>query len=251
METLSFKNLAGIILLPARADGVEGWMAFDTGAMQTSLHSRYFPDQAGEAKQVAFFHEGMAVGSVQETTLRELSLGAVTVRDLPVIRMDMAYVEDSLRAVEPELRFLGSVGMEAFGHAPVLLDYEHSTVIVSPDVSVEGAEKIPLSMEALPVVTLELAGEPHRFVLDTGANTCLLAAELAGRIDAAPLPDAPGVYVLPEVRAGTRVYPDINAVFTDLTHIRDRVEVDGVIGGQILSARPALLDFPHAAVYLF
>ena len=39
METIAFKDLAGIVLIPAQANGIEGWFAFDTGAMQTALNS--------------------------------------------------------------------------------------------------------------------------------------------------------------------------------------------------------------------
>ncbi len=251
MENIEFKNLAGIMLIPARANGVEGWFAFDTGAMQTSLNRSYFPELVGETKQVAIFDENVALSGAAETNLQELVFGNIAVNDLPVILMDMTYVETSLRTVEPDIRFLGSIGMEAFGNVPILLDYEHSKITAAPDIDTDGAEKFPLSMEALPVITLELAGESHRFVLDTGANTCLLSSELSGTITATPLPDSPGVYVISSVKAGTHQYQNVNAVFTDLSHIRDRVDVDGVIGYQILSPQLSLLDFPNAALYLF
>ena len=251
MENIEFKNLAGIMLIPARANGVQGWFAFDTGAMQTSLNRSYFPELVGETKQVAIFDENVALSGAAETNLQELVFGNTAVNDLSVILMDMTYVETSLRTVEPDIRFLGSIGMEIFGNVPILLDYEHSRITTAPAIDTNGAEKLPLAMEALPVIILELAGTPHRFVLDTGANTCLLSSELSGKIAATPLPDSPGVYVIPSVKVGTHQYQNVNAVFTDLSHIRDRVDVDGVIGYQILSPQLSLLDFPNAALYLF
>lgn len=255
MEKIDFKNILGIILIEADAGDVEGDFAFDTGAMQTSLNGKYFPELLGENKEVALFNEGMAVNGAVLSTLHELAFGNIKVYDLSVIRMDMDYVENALRTVEPDIRFLGSVGIEAFGGAAILLDYEHSVITVAPDVSddvnVCGAEKLPLYIEGLPVVELEIAGETHRFVLDTGANTCLLSSELADRIDAAPLADSPGVYVVPEIKAGSRVYKNVNAVFTDISQIRERRDVDGVIGYQILSQQLSLLDFPNKALYLF
>lgn len=251
MEKIDFKNILGIILIKADAGDVEGYFAFDTGAMQTSLNGKYFPELLGEEKEVALFNEGMAVNGAVLSTLHELAFGNIKVYDLPVIRMDMDYVENALRTVEPDIRFLGSVGIEAFGGAAILLDYEHSVITVAPDVSTCGAEKLPLYIEGLPVVELEIAGEAHRFVLDTGANTCLLSSELADKIDAAPLADSPGVYVVPEIKAGSRVYKNVNAVFTDISQIRERRDVDGVIGYQILSQQLSLLDFPNKALYLF
>lgn len=251
MEVMEFKNVAGIVLLPARADGVEGYFVFDTGAMQTSLNSGYFPDLEGVDREVALFNGEMDVHGATETTLRELNLGSFTARDLKVLRMDVAYVENSLKTVEPDVRLLGSVGLEVFGDAPILLDYANSRLTLSPEIDTREAEKIELSREALPVITAELAGEPHRFVLDTGANTCLLSGELSEKVPAAPLQDTPGVYVVPEIRVGTRAYKDFNAVFTDISHIRSRVDVDGVIGCQILSPQLSLLDPANGALWLF
>ena len=251
MEKIDFKNILGIILIKADAGDVEGYFAFDTGAMQTSLNGKYFPELLGEEKEVALFNEGMAVNGAVLSTLHELAFGNIKVYDLPVIRMDMDYVENALRTVEPDIRFLGSVGIEAFGGAAILLNYENSVITVAPDVDTCGAEKLSLYLEGLPVMELEIAGEAHRFVLDTGANTCLLSSELADKIDAAPLADSPGVYVVPEIKAGSRVYKNVNAVFTDISQIRERRDVDGVIGYQILSQQLSLLDFPNKALYLF
>lgn len=251
MREIIFKNLAGIILIPARINGIEGWAAFDTGAMQTALNKNYFFELGGKTIEVAKFDGEVAAAGAMETHVREISLDGITINDLPVLLMDMAYVENSLRTVEPELCFLGSVGIEAVGKAPVLVDYERSMVTLDPDIDTDGTQRIPLSMEALPVITLELAGKPHRFVLDTGANTCLLSGELSGKIETFPVPNSPGVCTVPLIKAGGREYADVTAAFTDLSHIQKRVDVDGVIGYQIISKQLSLLDFPNGAFYLF
>ena len=251
MKEITFKNLAGIILIPARINGIEGWVAFDTGAMQTALNKHYFWGLGGETIEIAKFDREVATTGAIETHLREFSLDGITVNDLPVLLMDMAYVENSLRIFEPEFRFLGSVGIEAVEKAPVLVDYERTTVTLNPIIDTNDAEMFRLSMEALPVITLELAGKSHRFVLDTGANTCLLSSELLGKIETFPVPNSPGSCTIPMIKVGGREYADVTAVFTDLSHIQNRVDVDGVIGYQILSKQLSLLDFPNGALYLF
>ena len=251
MRDITFKNLAGIILISARVNGLEGWVAFDTGAMQTALNKNYFLELEGEAKKIARFDGEVATTGAMETHLREFSLDGITLDDLPVLLMDMAYVENSLRTLEPELHFLGSVGIEVAIKVPALVDYERSTVTLDPVIDTKDAEKIPLSMEALPIIILELAGEPHRFVLDTGANTCLLSSELSGKINVSPVSESPGIYTIPLIKVGGREYADVSAVFTDLSHIQGRVSVDGVIGCQVISKQLSLLDFPNDALYLF
>lgn len=250
-RVITFKNLAGIVLLPAVIDGVEGLMAFDTGAMETALNKNRFPGLAGESKEIAKFDGAVGTAGAEELRLSRMTVGGVAVGDTSVLLMDMDYVEKSLRTLEPELCFLGSVGIDAFGRAPVLLDYERFTVTLSPDVDISGAEMFPLSMEALPVVTLRLGGKSRRFVLDTGANTCLLSAELAEAFPVTPVDGAPGVYTIPPVELGGRTFDGVPAVFTDLSHIKSRVDVDGVIGCHILSRQPSLLDFQGERLYLF
>lgn len=251
MEVIPFKNIAGIMLVPARADGVEGWFAFDTGAMQTTLNKKYFPELEGKSAEVVIFDKSLSDAAVTEIKLKEFTVGSCLTKDLPVILMDMTYVEKSLREVSPDVCFYGSISPEALKKASVLLDYKRSEITVDPEVSVDGAEKIPLCSQALPVIMLEIAGEPYRFVLDTGANTCLLSAELSDKISACPLQDSPGVYVIPEIKAGTHEYRNVNAVFTDISQISNKFEADGVIGYQILSEQLSLIDFSNNELYLF
>lgn len=124
-------------------------------------------------------------------------------------------------------------------------------MIVDPAIDLSNAEKIPLFSGALPVISMEIFGELHKFVLDTGANTCLLSADLKDKIAVTPLQGAPGVYVIPKIKVGTHEYRDVNAVFTDIFQIRAKVSADGIIGSQILSEQLSLLNIANNALYMF
>ena len=248
---IKFNPLAGLVLVKGQADGVEGLFAFDTGAMQTTLNKKYFPGFEGKRAKVAVFDKTMSDAAAAEILLGEFEVGGISAYGFPVMLIDMSYVEDALRAVDPEVCFYGSVGLDFFGKVPILLDYSRCEMTVDPDVSTDGAEKIPLCIGAFPVISVCLADGAHRFVLDTGANTCLLSAELCEKTDASPLEDAPGVYVLPKITVGTRDFHDINAAFADISQIRAKADVDGVIGGQILSQQPSLMDLSAGTLYLF
>ncbi len=251
MNTIRFKNIAKIMLIPGRADGAEGMFVFDTGAMQTSLNRKYFPDFEGKTAEVAIFDSSMAEAAAAEVTLREFSVGSVAAHDFPAMLFDMSYVENALRAVDSEVCIYGSVGMDFFGGAPILIDYERSEITVDPDIDVSGAEKIPLNVGALPVFSVEIGGEPHNFVLDTGANTCLMSGELADKITVSPIEDSPGVYTVQKILVGSHEYRNVEAVFTDISRIRAKFAADGVIGGQILSGQRSVIDFKNGALYLF
>lgn len=64
-KAIRFKNLAGILLLPANIGGVEGWMAFDTGTMQTALNRSYFPQLEGKAREIGKFDGQVVMEQVE------------------------------------------------------------------------------------------------------------------------------------------------------------------------------------------
>lgn len=247
---IKFNPLAGLVLVKGRADGVEGLFAFDIGAMQTTLNKKYFSGFEGKSAEVAVFDKGMSDRSAAEIVLGKFEVGDISASDFPAMLVDMSYVENALRAVDPEICFYGSVGLDFFGKAPILLDYGRCEMTVDPDVDLRTAERIPLNIGAFSTVSVGLDDGAHKFVLDTGANTCILSAELSGKIAASPLEGSPGVYVLPKITVGARSFCNINAAFADISQIRAKAEVDGVIGGQILSAQPSLIDFSAGALYL-
>ena len=251
MEIIHFKNVENILLVSGCADGVKGLFAFDTGAMQTALNKKYFSDFDGKNAEVAIFDSSEAVAAAAQVRIREFSVGNIVAHDVTALLLDMSYVEDELRKVDPSVAFYGSVNMDIFGNSPILLDYERSEITVEPDIDKSEAEKIPIYAGALPVITLKIGGEEHKFVLDTGANTCLLSSDLADKIFVKPSEEAEGLYVIPKIDVGSREYNDIEAVFTDISHIRAAVETDGVIGGQILSKQRSVIDIAGGALYLF
>ena len=251
MEIIHFENVEGLMMITGRADGVEGLFALDTGAMQTSLNKKYFSDFEGKSATVAIFDNVESEAAAAEVTVREFSVGNITVQGIKAMCIDMSYVENALRTVDPNVCFYGSVGMDFFGDSSILIDYERSEITVDPKINTSGAEKIPLYSGAQPVISLKIADEQHKVVLDTGANTCLLSSDLAGKIDVSPSEDTEGAYVIPKITVGTHEYSDITAVFSDISHIRAVVEADGVIGSQILSKQRSLIDIANNALYLF
>ena len=131
------------------------------------------------------------------------------------------------------------------------MDHENSKITFDSKIDINGAEKLPISMEILPVITLEIADEKHKFILDTGANTCLLSTELIGKIEVSPSPDSSEIYTIPMIKVGRHEYTNVFAIFADLSQIQDYVSIDGVIGSQVISKQLTLFDFQNSAIYLF
>ena len=247
---IDFKLVSGIILVPAAVNDEQGYLAFDTGAMQTALHQKHFPGLQGKTLEIAKFNDGVKSDTATETTIRSLTFAGVTIIDHPAMLMDLSYVEDSLAAFEPGLCLLGTMGIDIIRDFSVLLDYGQQKIILNPACGLERSTRIPLRMEALPVVDADIDGESHRFVLDTGANTCLLDAALQGRLPVQPMEGAPNVVQLAAISLRERSYHNVVSVFGDLTAIQKKVPVDGVIGYAVLSPQRSYLDFANQALYL-
>lgn len=250
MLSLDCKILSGIILIPASADGQSGFFAFDTGAMQTAVNRAYFSDIQGESVQIAKFSQEVVGDSASKGTLGSLSFSGIERRGLPVLIMDLGYVENALKTLDPDIRFLGTLGIDVIRDYTVFIDYSAPELILDSERTFEDCTEIPLSLDKLPVINLEIDGRKCDFVLDTGANTCLLGESFAGSQSIKPSAEQPGIVNVPAVRVGDREYENITAVISDISAIRKKVLVEGVIGYHILSPQRCILDFKRSRLLL-
>ena len=247
---IDFKLLNGIVLVPAVVNDEQGYLLFDTGAMKTGLHKKHFTDIQGKELEIAKFSGGMANDIAAEITIRRLSFSSVTLTDCDAMLMDLSYVENSLMIFDPSLRLLGTMGIDIIRNFTVLMDYGETKIMLNPLRGFKKYTCIPLHMEALPVVEVEINGEQYSFVLDTGANTCLLATALQDRFPVQPVDGAPNVFTISSVSLHNRPYSNIVSVFTDISAIQSKVSVDGVIGYHVLSPQRTYFDFVNQKLYL-
>ena len=243
MQTIVFRLVKGIMLIPATADGQEGYFAFDTGAMQTAVNRAYFPELQGNTIEIAKFTEGVKKTNAEEGMLTSLNVAGIAREQLPVL-MDLMYVEKELRTVDPEIRFLGTMGIDVIQAYNVLLDYEKQEIVLDPEQTDFASQRVaPMRLEKLPIIPVEIGGETMDFVLDTGASVCLLGERFRTMPGLTPVPDMPNVMMLPALTVAGKPYAQLMAVLSDITPIQQKVPVEGVIGYQVLSPQRSLLDF--------
>lgn len=250
MIKIPFKLADGIILISATANGKAGYFAFDTGAMQTAVNKAHFPEMQGEQIQIAKFTEGVQEASAAEGTFGTLRFSEIELSDLPVLIMDLMYVENALKDVMPDFIFLGTLGIDVIRNYTVLLDYQASEIILDPEHGFENQETIPMSCNKLPIIQVEAAGQVCDFVLDTGASFCLLGQGFQDIPQLLPSPETPNIVTVPVVRVGAREYKDITATVTNISAIQKKVPVEGVIGYQVLSPQRSILDFKNDRLLL-
>ncbi len=250
MISLDCKIINGIILIPAQADGQSGCFAFDTGAMQTAANKTHFKDIQGESVDIAKFSQEVVEDCANKGTLGSLKFSGVEKQELPVLIMDLSYVENALKTFDPDIRLLGTLGIDAIRDYSVFIDYSVPELILNPECTFGNCAEIPVVLEKLPVINLEIDGRKCDFVLDTGANTCLLGKSFEGSPDIRPSLEQAGIVNVPAIRVGDREYENITAVISDISAIREKVAVDGVIGYQILSQQRCILDFKAGRLLL-
>lgn len=218
--------------------------------MQTAVNRAYFSDIQGESVEIAKFSQEVVGDSANKGILGSLKFAEVEKCGLPVLIMDLGYVENALRGFEPDIRLLGTLGIDVIRDYTVFIDYGVPELILDSERTFEDCSEIPLSLDKLPVINLEIDGRKCDFVLDTGANTCLLGESFAGSQSIKPSAEQPGIVNIPAVRVGDREYENITAVISDISAIREKVMVDGVIGYQILSPQRCILDFKRSRLML-
>ena len=212
MIKIPYKLVNGIMLIPATANDKEGFFAFDTGAMQTAINKAYF--------------------------------------HMPVLIMDLMYAENALKKIMPDLKLLGSLGIDVIRNYTVLLDYTVNEIILDPEYAFENQTIIPMSCEKLPVIEVEAANRTCQFVLDTGANTCLLGQSFQDDPQLILVSETQNIVTIPIVHVGENDYKSITATISDISAIQKRVSVDGVIGYQILSPQRSVLDFKNNRIIM-
>ena len=245
MFRIPYKLVGGIMLIPVTANGKEGFFAFDTGAMQTAVNKVYFPEMHGEHIGIAKFSGEVTKGSAAEGILDTLSFSDIERSNMPVLIMDLTYVENALKAAAPGLKFLGTLGIDVIKNYTVLLDYKAAEIILDPEYDFEAQTTVPMKFEKLPVIEVEAANRTCDFVLDTGASICLLGHDFRNDPQLIPASGTPNIVILPVVRVGKNEYEKIKAAISDISAIKKKVPVDGVIGYQILSPQRSVLDFKN------
>lgn len=245
MIKIPYKLVAGIMLIPVTANEKEGFFAFDTGAMQTAVNKAYFPEMQGEHINIAKFSEGVKENAAEEGILNTLRFSDIERLNVSVLIMDLMYVENALKVTIPDLRFLGTLGIDVIKNYNILLDYKATEITLDPEYSFEKRAAIPMRYENLPVIEAEVANRTCDFVLDTGASICLLGQSFQDDPQLIPSSKTPSIVTIPVVRVGENEYENITATISDISAIKKKVPVEGVIGYQVLSPQRSVLDFKN------
>jgi len=251
-QTFRFELVEGIPLIPGTCGETFGCFAFDTGATQTVLNQAHCAAEAlpMEGHSAVTFDNGTQSSGVSALHQAHLTLDGCPVELEHPTMMDMTYVEAPLQKSKEGLCFLGSIGADLIGQSRMLIDYPAGRVTLDATEIPPFTASVPLLLERLPIIELELAGSTYRFVLDTGANHFVMDASVAPAHLFQPAPEEPGLHILPPLSFAGMTYEGLTGMLTDLTQVRSALHVDGIIGYQLLKDHAWCFDAPGRALLL-
>lgn len=253
-KKVAFELIDGIILVPGEIKNVFGYFAIDTGATQTVLNKTYINSTTNivEKKAITFDNSTQSSGiSMKDTESISVSGEKIELNHVHIMGMD--YVEVPLRKTKPALSFLGSIGADIFGVGRLIIDYPRKQVIFGATKIPENAKMIKLSFASkLPIAELKIQQKIYHFVLDTGANQFVMNQATAPMETICSSSDIDAPQNIKTLEFAGKKYNNIHGIVTDLSPLRKKlhVDVDGIIGYQLLKEYVCCFDYGSELLYL-
>ncbi len=258
----------GLIFFDVRLNGENSRFVLDTGAPALILNSAHFPGEADTSLGTASGVSGPL--EMRSITIDSLDWHGLELQNTDVIGVDLAHLET---ATGSELS--GLIGYETVKDFELLIDYpSRQLTLFRPDATnfhkdVRPQAVIPFTLEAhIPVLDVEIGGQPFRLGIDTGAAVNLLDPTSFSQLEATTDYDAKGEDVLHgadknvntvqlfNVKTARVAGSDFGAMLTtvsDISHLNQGygLEVDGLLGYPFLSQRRMSINFKDQNIYLW
>ena len=205
-----------------------------------------------EKKAITFDNSTQSSGiSMKDTESISVSGEKIELNNVNI--MDMDYVETPLRKAKPTLSFLGSIGADILGVGRLIIDYPRKQVVFGATKTPENAKMIKLSFTSkLPIAELKIQQKIYHFVLDTGANQFVMDQAAAPMEMICSSSDIDAPQNIKTLEFAGKKYNNIHGIVTDLSPLRKKlhVDVDGIIGYQLLKDYVCCFDYGSELLYL-
>lgn len=240
---MHFNLVNGIVLIEAMINNIKGHVAFDTGAMKTTLNRHYFPQLSGTKSSVITYDSGLSDTSIIEAKANILLNDGILIKDKEVNSINFDYVEQPLRKKKKDLKFLGTLGIDFIGNHNFIINYLEKTIEFK---SIDQEElfllSIPFQYDKLPIVNVSITKKIHRFVLDTGASCNVIDSNIIDYHQFEKDDDDKKI-IIPKMQIGELELVQTKAISSDLTHLKTKIDVEGIIGYTLLKDHIYYFDF--------
>ncbi|WNJ20314.1 aspartyl protease family protein [Pontibacter sp. G13] len=256
---IPFTMAGNLIAIQAQLNGETKTFLLDSGAPRVILNAHHLPKSGtastlGTSQGVNGSISGMNIEEVDE-----FEWAGIKQQSVEMISMDLSHLETEL-----ETEFHGLIGYDFFKAYDLYLDYsQQKMMLIKPEKSAEwlGTAELTVPFELqghIPVVPVQIGDRTLSMGLDTGAESNLisldLSDELARRLKSTTTSELKGADqsvvevqkgTLKSMKIGGRKFKQQTTVFSDISHLNDgyHLQLDGLIGYQVLAQGPVLISF--------
>jgi hypothetical protein len=275
-STIPFNRVGNLIVLKAKVDTIEGNFILDTGAPHLVLNLTYFRDYPVTVKQDEDQASIAGRGDmIQQTTVRNLSFGAMTYNQLEADLVNLGNIENA-----KGLKVIGLLGLDLFRQCELIIDFEKSLIYLHRIGKKEASTyKHPMlddasSYQTYPIefsfnrmtTTTEIAGKKLKMVIDCAAESNILDSRLPEKVfDFVTItrkvkltgPSDKKVDALygslASMMMGTQQIENLQVVILNLeyTCFADDICVNGVLGFDFLSQHKIGFNFVKRKMYIW
>lgn len=244
-----FDLVKGIILVHGSAADINGVWAWDTGAEWTTVNSGRVSLDGTACYSAMRFSEQIEETGIEEAVLSDLVFGDLRLSQQKVLVMDMSYVENELKKDRIDLTFLGVIGQSHMKNMITCIDYNKRILTTDYQGPLHGTS-VSFELNPLPVVMLSVEGELLPFVLDTGANTCLIDKNYESILAPKGRGCCQPKSKIEAFEFAGYCFKDVPVLVTDLSELNGRIKIAGIIGYDLLKDSFVVFDNVEHRLFL-
>ncbi len=251
-----------IPMVKVKIDGEERNFLFDSGAPMIMLNSEYFESTLDSTASIAGKGRGVVsnVGEMGMHHVQSFELGGISITDEDLMTADLSNLSTRRKKI------YGIIGFSFFSNYDVLFDYvKKELVFINPEKTEIYIQEKKYKTEWIPItlnrhvaaVECYVDGAPVKMGIDCGAQANLMGTDflethpdaVKGRhsSDLGGVGEGSSMVTTGNVTLyiGDRKFKNNMTAFSDMTAISEALDIDGLIGFQVLYKNRTLISYTN------
>ncbi len=266
---LPFELSGGLIFVPTKIDGKDGWLQFDSGSAFTILNQADFPSKDSNSVRTT------VTGINGVSNLRQYNADSILLGNLKLEN----FATNTMANVGQDGSF-GLLGFDIFRDYELILDYQNQTIELNKTDSIgnylnnntELGKPIYIAkivmQRHIPIIKLTVGKKQYAMGLDCGANSNLFFNEnyqlLKNKLKEETAVDMGGLgdktikvksAILSSASVGKLTFTNMETVFTHNNmgnaNTSEKLNIDGILGYPFLKQYKIAVNFKKQSVSFF
>lgn len=263
---IPFTLIGKLIAVEVILNKTKRFFLLDSGSPKTILNAKYISSNDTIDKKSVSSVKGVggSISGMDIEKVEALDFAGIKMENQDMLTLDISHLEKSL---ETDTKIYGLIGYDLIKDYDILLDYENKKLtLIKPDIFDEYNSKlwsksklttIPFELtKHIPVITANIGGKDYAFGIDYGAESNLMKIELLKsmskylkNIETATLSGADKNSNevtkgrIKKVMIGKKKFKRMTTVFSDISHLNNGYNLDGLMGYEMLSKQKTLISY--------